>query len=142
MARKWKRAAVGLVVVVAALQFVPVDRSNPPVTLDVPSSVPVKNLLRRACYDCHSNQTQWPWYSYVAPVSWFVADHVADGRRELNFSHWDRYDETRRRILLDEAVTEIESGHMPPGSYTWLHGDAVWTAEERARVTAWAQKSR
>jgi hypothetical protein len=86
---RWVLLAIVLLLVV--IQFVPVDRSNPPVTSEVPASPEARAVLRRACYDCHSNETVWPWYSKVAPVSWLVARDVHKGREELNFSTWDRY---------------------------------------------------
>ena len=73
-------------VVIAAfilIQFVPVDRSNPPVLSDVQAPAEVQTILRRSCYDCHSHETHWPWYAYVAPASWFVVDHIEEGREDL-----------------------------------------------------------
>jgi Haem-binding domain len=87
--RKWiAGGAVALLVALGAIQLVPVDTSNPPVTADVPASAAVKGILRRGCCDCHSNETQWPWYGRIAPVSWLLARDVREGRAELNFSTW------------------------------------------------------
>ncbi len=72
----------------ALIQFVAVDRSNPPVTGEVEASSQVMEVLRSSCYDCHSNETRWPWYSRVAPVSWRIAQHVEKGREHINFSEW------------------------------------------------------
>src|ERR1700677_1307278 len=89
--KKWAKCIfLTLLAMFCALQFVPVNRANPPVDpakkLQPPPEVEV--ILRASCYDCHSDETRWPWYSYVAPVSWWIANHVQDGRRRLNLSEW------------------------------------------------------
>jgi hypothetical protein len=105
------------------IQLVPVDTSNPPVTADVPAGPPVKAVLRRACYDCHSNETTWPWYSRVAPVSWLVARDVREGRAELNFSVWDRYTTQQQVKKLKESWEQVAEGEMPPWFYLPAHRD-------------------
>ncbi|HRP64129.1 MAG TPA: heme-binding domain-containing protein [Phycisphaerales bacterium] len=122
-----------------AIQFVPVDRSNPPVTGTVDAPVPVMHVLRTSCFDCHSNETHWPWYSYVAPVSWLVARDVREGREELNFSHWDRYDPQKRAKIAEESYEEVAEGKMPMWIYTAIHRDARVTDEELALLREWAQ---
>src|SRR5512142_1468745 len=94
----------GVAAMALLIQAVPVDRSNGPVESDAGAPAPVAGILRRACYDCHSNRTIWPGYSRVAPVSWLVAHDVHEGRRELNFSAWGRYDAEQRRRKLDKAA--------------------------------------
>src|ERR1044072_7099855 len=88
---------IGAVVFFVVAQFARIDRTNPPVETDVPAPANVKNALRTACYDWHSNETVWPWYSHVAPVSWLLAYDVVEGREELNFSTWQRYDAKRQQ---------------------------------------------
>jgi len=91
----WQRlrwAAVLVAVVLVGIQWVPVERTNPAVTSEVMVSPEVRDLLVRACFDCHSHQTVWPWYSRVAPVSWWVASHIRKGRADLNFSEWPVFD--------------------------------------------------
>lgn len=127
---------VGLLVLLAA-QLVPVDRSNPPVRADVPSPPEVKAILQRSCYACHSNETVWPWYGYVAPVSWALAKDVRDARHELNFSTWKAYRHDERERLLEEILDQIDEGHMPPWSYLLLHPDARVTRQERDTLRAW-----
>ena len=112
-----------------ALQLVPYgrDHSNPPVTADAPWPTPEgRRLAVAACYDCHSNQTKWPLYSYVAPMSWLVQRDVENGRRELNFSAWDGD--------ADDAADAVEDGSMPPRNYTFLHPEARLSPEERAAL--------
>jgi hypothetical protein len=139
--RKWI-AVSGLVLLVAlvAIQFVPVDTRNPPVTHDIPSSPVVKAVLRRACYDCHSNETGWPWYGRVAPVSWVVARDVRKGRAELNFSTWNQYSTQQQVKKLKEAWKEVAEGEMPPWLYLPAHRDARLSTGDRALLQQWARQ--
>ena len=129
---------LGVVVVFVAIQFVPVDRSNPPVTAEVPAPPETRAVLRRACYDCHSHETVWPWYSRVAPVSWLVARDVRKGRAELNFSTWDQYTTKQQVKRLKESWEEVAEGEMPPWFYLPAHRDAVLSAEDRVVLRQWA----
>ena len=106
---------------------------------------PVAAILDRSCIDCHSNKTRWPWYSNVAPVSWFVINHVIEGRQNLNFSEWGRYTQSDVDGLLKQMCREVKAGAMPLSSYTPLHpGSSLspddvktlcdWTTAERARL--------
>ena len=115
-----------------------IARSNPPVTGDIGAPPEVAAVLRRACYDCHSHETVWPWYSRVAPISWLVAHDVREGREELNFSAWDRYDPAKRRKKLAKTVEEVDEEEMPPWYYALVHPDARLSAAERELVRAWA----
>ena len=133
-----RRVLLGAVLVLAAIQFVPVDRSNPPVETEIPAPENVRAVLRRACYDCHSNETLWPWYSRVAPVSWLVARDVREGRKELNFSTWNLYEEKRRLRKMKETREEVAGGEMPPWFYVAIHRDAVLSAGDVALLNAWA----
>jgi len=108
----------GLLVVGVAIQAVPLgwDRSNPPVTGEPPWDSPrTRELVVRACFDCHSNEVVYPWYSQVAPMSWAVALHVAEGRDEVNYSEWDRPQDE-----ADESAETVREGEMPPAYYTRL----------------------
>jgi hypothetical protein len=109
-------------------------------TTDVPESV--ANIFRKSCNDCHTNQTEWPWYSEIAPVSWAVAEHVEDGRRHLNFSEWGSYETRRRNKKLDEICEQVESREMPLSQYLWAHRDAKLTDSEIKIVCAWTEASR
>lgn len=131
---------VVLVVVTAfvAMQLVPVDRSNPPVSAEVPAGPEARAILRRACYDCHSNETVWTWYTWVAPVSWLAARDVHEGRRELNFSTWDRYTTKEQVKKLKESWETIAENEMPPWFYLPVHRDARLSAEDRAVMRRWA----
>ncbi|MFC1662519.1 heme-binding domain-containing protein, partial [Gemmatimonadota bacterium] len=102
---------------VLLLQLVPVDRTNPPVTAEVVAPGAVMEILRTSCYDCHSNETTWPWYSRVAPVSWLIAKHVEMGREHVNFSHWGELSAEDRDHALEDIWEEVERGTMPHRGY-------------------------
>lgn len=120
----------GIPAVLILIQFVPVERDNPPVTRELQWDSPAtREIAVRACFDCHSNQTVWPWYSYIAPVSWRVSEHVVEGREHLNFQEWDRPNED-----FDEIEEVMESGEMPLSDYLILHAEAKLTQEETRQL--------
>ncbi len=134
---KWVVAVV--IIALGAIQLVPVDRTNPPVETEVPATPEVRSVLRRACYDCHSNETVWPWYSRIAPVSWLVARDVQEGREELNFSTWNLYTTKEQLKKLKKSGEEVAEGEMPPRMYLPPHPDARLSADDRALLRAWSQ---
>jgi hypothetical protein len=136
---KWVIAALAIALV--AIQLVPVDRTNPPVEEEVPATAEVRSVLRRACYDCHSNETVWPWYSRIAPVSWMLERDVREGRAELNYSTWKRYTEKQRLKKLRESWKEVEEGEMPPWFYLPPHPAARLSAEDQAALRAWSEST-
>ena len=129
--------AVGLLVV---MQFFRPERANPPsdpaASFDAVAkpSQEIASTLKRACYDCHSNQTNWPWYSNVAPMSWLVVSDVKEGRAKLNFSEWTRPGREGELPSLGEVCESVRDGKMPLRSYTLLHPDASLTAQEIAAL--------
>lgn len=131
-ARVFRWTTIGFVVLLLAIQLVPYgrDHSNPAITAEPAWDTPrTRELSQVACFDCHSNEVVWPWYSNVAPISWLVQNHVDEGRRKLNFSEWDRKQET------DEVVESIEDGDMPPGYYLLTHRAArLSAADEQALI--------
>lgn len=125
-----------LLVGFVAIQFVPVQRTNPPVVTQLDwDSVQTEALAQRACMDCHSNETKWPWYSYVAPVSWLVAHDVEEGRREMNFSQLSTNANSLSR-MGQRIERAIQSGNMPPAQYFPTHPDARLTADEKQALIA------
>ena len=100
----------------------------------------VAAILDRSCADCHSNKTRWPWYSHVAPVSWFVIDHVDHGRSHLNFSEWGKYDRNEQRKLLSVTCEIVREGGMPLSSYTPLHPGSKLTAADVETICDWVNK--
>ncbi len=133
-----KRAVWAGFALLVAAQVVRIDRSNPPVEQDVAAPPEVDVVLRRACYDCHSNETVWPWYSNVAPVSWLLARDVTEGRRELNFSTWNLYDAKKKAKKLKESVEEMAEGEMPPWFFVAVHRDAALAPGDIERLRTWA----
>jgi hypothetical protein len=127
------------VVFLGAIQLVPVNRTNPPAVTQVQwDSAQTQALFQRACADCHSNETTWPWYSYVAPVSWLVARDVYSGRARFNISDLNasslRYSRT-----VSEIGRTIKSGRMPMGIYTMMHPSARLTLQEAQVLAAGLQ---
>ena len=122
------------------IQFVPVVRTNPPVTAPLAAGPAVQAVLRTSCYDCHSNETVWPWYSMVAPVSWLVVEDVSEGRGHLNFSEWADLGADLEPYVAAEIMEEIEDGGMPLAEYVKMHPGAEVTPEEYAILAAWADE--
>jgi hypothetical protein len=126
------------------MQVIRPARTNPPVdesrTIQAHTQLTPEAaaILNRSCNDCHSNQTRWPWYTNVAPVSWFVINHVNDGRRQMNFSDWAQYDRSEQENYLKKICREVKSGDMPIHSYLWLHGDAKLSSEDVKVLCEWA----
>jgi hypothetical protein len=124
------------------IQFVPVPRVNPPVAAAITPPDEVQVLLEGSCFDCHSNQTVWPWYSRVAPVSWLIYRDVKKGRSELNFSEWAAYTVRRRDHKLEELEEKVGEGEMPLRFYLPLHPDARLSEAERQVLVEWARTER
>lgn len=110
-------------------------------TREVPANV--REIFQRACYDCHSNRTAYPWYAEVQPVRWWLDSHVSDGKRHLNLSEFARYDAEDQSHKLDEIVDTVAvTKSMPLASYTWVHREAVLTPAERTAIADWAEDLR
>ena len=137
-----RKALIGLAVLVLGIQLVPVPRENPPVV--APVSVPddVQTVLENSCYDCHSNLTEWPWYSRVAPASWLVYRDVKKGRDELNFSEWGDYSERRRNRKLEEVEELVTDKKMPLKIYLPLHPEARLSVADMETLIDWSRAAR
>ena len=96
-------------------------------------------LIKNACYDCHSNNTNYPWYAEVAPFSWWIADHVKHGKEELNFSEWSTFTEKKRNHKLKEIIEEVEKRKMPLESYLPMHPEANLTSNQIKQLTDWVR---
>lgn len=132
-----KIVAAVLIVAFIGIQFVPVERSNPPVSGEIEAPAPVKEILMRSCYDCHSNETVWPWYSYIAPMSWLLEDDVNEGRAELNFSEWNGYDEKKKQKKIKETWEEVNEGEMPQWYYVIMHPEAKLSEADKQVIRDW-----
>ena len=146
-----RRLIVGFIGLIALIQFVPVQHSNPPAADPVVFADPnAETIAKRACYDCHSNQTTWPWYSYVAPLSWYSINHVEEGRAQLNFSDvaatltnareggegGEGGEQTTVAELAENSAETINNGEMPPSYYTLIHKDALLSATDKEALIA------
>lgn len=141
-----KKIGYGLIFIVVMIQFFRIDKKNPEVNIEndfVAIHNPpeeVSRVLKVACYDCHSNTTEYPWYSNVAPLSWWLKDHIEEGRGELNFSEWGTYNDKRSNHKLEEIIETVEEDEMPLKEYTWTHVDAKLSIEQKKALIQWVQK--
>lgn len=148
MKKLLKILVVLLAAVFVAIQFFRPTFSDPPIVPGQPiedsAHVPaeVQMVLSRSCNDCHSNKTVYPWYTQIVPVSWFMAGHIEDGRRELNFSEWNTYVVSKKVRKLEEVCEMVQSGAMPLASYTWMHRSAVLNAYEAKLLCDWANEEK
>jgi len=143
-----KKILYVLIIALASLQFFQIDKTNPvsDPELDfiniVETPAEVATILKTACYDCHSNQTNYPWYTNLQPVAWWVKDHIDHARDELNFSEWGSYTYRRADHKLEEASEYILSKEMPLPSYTWGHAEARLTDGQRDMLAEWFENQR
>lgn len=126
-----------LFAVFLVMQLIPIHRTNPKSTSEIVVDEQVYKILKRSCYDCHSNETIWPWYSHVAPFSWLVVGHVNEGRSKLNYSTWGQYDTSKQQHKLAEIAEEIKDKSMPLGSYMLLHRRAVLSESDVMLLNGW-----
>ena len=141
-----KAIRIGVMVlggVLLVLQFFRIDKTNPAadpaqdyLALASPPAA-LSSTIKAACYDCHSHTTAYPWYTNIQPVAWWIKDHIEEGREHLNFSVWATYPPKKAAHKLEECFEVIESKEMPMKSYTWAHGNARLSAEERAAMASW-----
>lgn len=139
-----KKILVGLLIVLVVMQaFRPAKNLSGNRTKDISASyvVPedIKSILTKACNDCHSNITRYPWYSEVQPVAWWLNDHINDGKRHLNFNEFDGYRIAKQYKKLEECIKEVKEGGMPLPSYTIIHKDAILSDTEKQAFFNWCQ---
>ncbi|HEX8708883.1 MAG TPA: heme-binding domain-containing protein [Pyrinomonadaceae bacterium] len=141
---KW--TLIVLAVLLVAIQAIRPAKTNPPVdeskTLQATTQVApeVGAILERSCNDCHSSRTAWPWYSHVAPISWYLIRHVNRGRRELSFSDWGTYAPKRALRKLQEICEQVERDEMPMSSYVILHPSAKLSDADKQTLCAWTKQ--
>lgn len=133
-----KKGLLIVLLLFLAIQIVPVEKTNPeesaPINIE---DMEVKMILDQSCMDCHSNNTVWPWYSSIAPMSWKISEHVVEGRKELNFSEWGTYSTKKAIHKLEEVIEEVEEGHMPEDGYVLFHPEAEVTEQELSILKIW-----
>ena len=141
-----KKILIGLGVGFLIIQFIRPDKNiSDDLTYDISTkySVPgeVADILKEACYDCHSNKTEYRWYTYIQPVTWWIDDHIIDGKRHLNYSNFTNLPIARQNRKLEETIAEIEKNGMPLESYTYLglHKEAILTDNQKEIIIDWAR---
>jgi hypothetical protein len=138
-----KNISIAIIFILLMIQSIQIDKTIEPVnpTTDFISvtaaNTEVAGLLKTACYDCHSNQPTYPWYTNMAPVSWWIKHHINEGSQHLNFSIWGTYSEKRKNHKLEECIEMIEEGEMPMNSYTWMHPEAKLTDAQKQLLIDW-----
>ncbi len=146
IARGARRALTLFLVAFIGLQFVRPDRTNPPApaaaSLQAKTPPDIKALLDRSCRECHSNETRWPWYSNVAPMSWMVANDVHHARDHFNYSEWNTYPSGDQDKLLGAMCALVTRGRMPLPSYLLIHWDAKLSAADVTALCTWSDKMR
>lgn len=146
MRKYLKKAVFILFVVFVGIQFIPTNRNESTEILatdislvfDVPEAILA--TLKTSCYDCHSNNTIYPWYNKVQPVSWFLEDHIARAKAELNFSDFGSYSKRRQKNKLKSIASQIKDDKMPLSSYSLMHSDAVLSKDKKAIFFNWIDK--
>jgi len=138
-----KKILLGLLLFMIVAQFFRIDKTNPPVIAandilnmaSAPESV--QDVMKRACYDCHSNETKYPWYMNVAPVSWWTKGHINNARASLNFSEWASFSPADKKHQLEDSALKVRKKWMPISSYLIAHPEARITEEEREMLAKW-----
>jgi Haem-binding domain len=138
-----KKIMIIVLVALVGIQFFPANRNQSDIVPDtdfnkiynVPENF--KTIFKTSCYDCHSNNTNYPWYNKIQPITWFLEDHIAEGKAELNFSTFNEYSKRRQRNKLKSIISQIEKDEMPLASYTFIHGDAKLTDKEKNELLVW-----
>ncbi|GEN77122.1 heme-binding domain-containing protein [Chryseobacterium hagamense] len=143
-----KKVLLVILVAFIIIQFFPIDKTNPAPTpgmdfIKIKNTPPeVASILNRSCYDCHSNETRYPWYSNIAPSSWILKNHIDEGRKELNFSTFAVYEPKRQAHKLQECIEMVEKKEMPLPSYFIGHQDAKLTDEQRKILTDYFKREK
>jgi len=144
MKKYLKKIVIILVIAFVGIQFIPttynlsdtVSENDISKTFEVPSDVQI--LFETSCYDCHSNNTEYPWYNKIQPVSYIMEDHITEGKEELNFSEIGSYSKRRLKSKLKSIISQIDDEEMPMFSYTIIHRDAILSEEEKQQIKDWA----
>jgi hypothetical protein len=141
-----KIIALVLVVCFVGIQFMPTElnQSNivPKTDFLLVNNTPknISTLLQTSCYDCHSNNTSYPWYNKIQPIAWFLENHIAYGKEELNFNNWDTYSTRRKNSKLKSIINQIKNNEMPLSSYTLIHKNAKLSTSEKTLVIDYIKK--
>ena len=147
MTRILKIILLALLVILVAIQFIPTSLNKTgevpvkDITQVFPMPLKVEGILKNSCYDCHSNNTKYPWYNKIQPVAWYLGNHISNGKKELNFNEFGSYSNRRQRSKLKAVRNQIQDEEMPLKTYTFIHRDAKLTKEEKTLVLNWVDKT-
>ena len=138
-----KKIIYGVLALLLISQFFPIDKTNPPAPEssdflaihNAPGEVSL--LVKNACYDCHSNQSEYPWYTNISPISFWIRGHIRGARQRINFSEWNRLDASRLTYEIQECIEAIEDGRMPAKSFVLMHPEAKLSSVEKQRLVTW-----
>ena len=141
-----KKIMIIVLIAFVGIQFIPTERNQSDVIpdtdfikiYDVPENF--KAILETSCYDCHSNNTDYPWYNKIQPITWLLEDHIAEGKEELNFSKFDEFSKRRKKNKLKSIISQIKDDNMPIASYTFIHRDAILSDTEKTVFLAWLKQ--
>lgn len=141
-----RKTALFIILALVAMQFFHADkninssddedRNDISMAFAIPDNV--QDVLQKSCYDCHSNNTNYPWYAEIQPIGWWLDHHITEGKSELNFNEFATYSPRRQYKKLEEIIEQVKEGEMPLGSYTLIHKDAVVSKEKKIAITKWA----
>ncbi|PQJ77088.1 heme-binding domain-containing protein [Polaribacter glomeratus] len=140
-----KKIAIVLLVALVIAQFFGPEKNEGDITsvdafmAETNPPAKVRKILSESCFDCHSNNTKYPWYDNITPVNFWLDEHINDGKKHLNFSDWSSYSLKKKEHKMDELHEEVEEGEMPLNSYTWTHSEANLTPEQIAEMVAWGK---
>lgn len=140
---KLKKFLIILAFLLLLIQLFRIDKTNLPVEPSkdfvIASNAPseIRSILKTSCYDCHSNEVVYPWYTNIAPFSWWMKHHVNEGREELNFSEWGTYSSKRMDHKLKECIEEINENEMPISTYVWMHNEATLNPDQKEKLIQW-----
>lgn len=143
-----KKIALAALVVLIAMQFYRPKKNSAQgnhtaiFLLETNPSQDVKALLKNVCYNCHSNNTTYPWYNNVAPISFWLSNHINNGKEHLNFSEWEGYTAKKKDYKLEEVIEVMEEAVMPLREYTWTHKEAILLDDQRSSIVEWAERTR
>jgi hypothetical protein len=141
----FRKIMLVLLAVLVIIQFIHPKKNKPegvqPNYIGNTFAIPadVKTILAKACYDCHSNNTRYPWYANLQPLHWWLEKHIKNGKKEINFDDYTNKSLRYQYHKMEEVIEQVKEGEMPLNSYTWIHKDAKLTTEEKAKITGWAQ---
>jgi hypothetical protein len=144
--KSFKISLLVLLIVFVGIQFIPTKRNQsenvPKTDFIIVNNAPknIKNTFQTSCYDCHSNNTLYPWYNKVQPVAWLLENHIEEGKAELNFSEWDLYSDRRKKSKLKSIISQIEDNEMPLSSYTIIHKNANLSNQQKSEIIDWISK--